>query len=486
MTFADLIDTATGNLLRMKVRTSLTITGVIIAVSTLVTMLSFGAGNEAYIAEQFEKLGLLHTMQAFPKPNEQADSLRNPVLDAAAIQRIAQLPGVRVVFPFDAFAASATCQDSQFSTRAQAVSRQALETKWFSQLSAGASFSSDSAREALVTPRFLDSAGVTEPDSIVGKSVVLSVKLSSVDSGIAQVFPPERDYVRQRIDEIRFDSIRSRGYLESVARTEMNNAMARFMDGLLQHRRLVQETLTITGVLAGGGPYVRNLSPVLVTAATASRMRGGLTLDDPAALMGMLTSGSLFPEEGKQGFQQFSRVTIDVEPTANQEMLADSIEALGFRSFSFAEQFREIRQFFVFFDLGLAVIGLIALATASLGIINTMLMSVLERKREIGVLISLGAQEKDIRNLFLTESAMIGLIGSAVGLLVGWGVSRLISTGAQIYMEREGLATIDLFALPLWLVGAALAVGTVVSLVAGFYPATRAARVDPVEALRGD
>jgi len=124
--------------------------------------------------------------------------------------------------------------------------------------------------------------------------------------------------------------------------------------------------------------------------------------------------------------------------------------------------------------------------TASLGIVNTMVMSIIERTREIGVLKSLGAEERDIRLLFLAESGMIGTIGALVGILFGWLITRVASVVAHSIMEREGIPKFELFALPLWLILTAFLFGLLVSLVAGLYPAARAARVDPVEALRNE
>jgi putative ABC transport system permease protein len=132
------------------------------------------------------------------------------------------------------------------------------------------------------------------------------------------------------------------------------------------------------------------------------------------------------------------------------------------------------------------LIGFIALTTASLGIVNTMVMSTLERRREIGVLKSLGADERDIRFLFLAESGMIGVIGAAVGIIFGWLISRVASMVAKMFMAKEGIPQTELFALPFWLILIALSIGIVVSLLAGFYPASRAAKIDPVTALRSD
>ncbi len=487
MTLPDLISTSFGNLARMRLRATLTIAGVVIAVGTFVAMLSFGAGNQLYVSEQFEKLGLLHTMQAFPlSSREAADSVKVRSLDDSAIAELQKIPGVRLVFPFDAMTTSVSFRDTTISIRTQAVSLDVLQTKWFALLSAGEKFTSDAAKKGLVTSRFLREFDVKDPDSVIGKQIVLTVQRSSLDSGIAQLFPPDREYLRERIKEITIDSFRQRDYLTRLLKTEANRTVAKFLEGFTQHRETVRETLTVCGVLRAGGPQERVLSPLFIPVATSEKLSSGFSFDDPSALFATLQSGNLFPVEGTGNGKNFSKVTLDVEPTADQKMIGDSIKALGFRSFSFAEQFEEIKKFFIYFDLGLAIVGLIALVTASLGIINTLVMSVLERRREIGVMKSIGADERDIRNLFLTESGIIGFVGSLLGIALGWGVSRVISFVAQTFMQSEGIDPLELFALPYWLVFAAIALGTSVSLLAGLYPAARAARVDPVEALRGD
>jgi putative ABC transport system permease protein len=115
-----------------------------------------------------------------------------------------------------------------------------------------------------------------------------------------------------------------------------------------------------------------------------------------------------------------------------------------------------------------------------------MVMSITERRREIGILKALGADEREIEFVFLVESGLIGVFGAAAGILVGWAGTRILAAIARAIMAREEMPVFDPFALPLWLVLVALLVGSAVSVVAGLYPASRAARVDPVEALRGE
>ncbi|MFW5701596.1 MAG: ABC transporter permease, partial [Bacteroidota bacterium] len=137
-----------------------------------------------------------------------------------------------------------------------------------------------------------------------------------------------------------------------------------------------------------------------------------------------------------------------------------------------------------FIDGILGAIGIVALIVAALGIINTMVMSILERTREIGVMKAIGGGEGDIRLVFFVEAIIIGLIGGALGLAAGWVITEIANLVINGYLKPDAASSIDMFHFPLWLIFGALGFSMCVSLAAGVYPAYRAARIDPVEALR--
>ena len=487
MTLRDLIVISIGNLRRMKLRTFLTTSGVLIAIAAFVSMLSFGAGNQEIVQGEFNRLGLFSTLQVFPKQRANvSDTTTFPLLDRESLDRLSDIPGVNLVYPYDALTVTIRLGDSTITSKAQALPTAAINTKLFSGLLAGSRFDSNSARQAIISEDVMKKAGFVVPDSAVGQSLIVSVRVSSVDSAIAHIFSDRGETLQSRARNIHIDSLLNPRYRSRVLRNEASEALRRFLNGFMNAQGTVSDTLTICGVRKAERVGRVRIEPIIIPVETAGRFSAGGFGNTPTEIFAAMSSGSLFPQPGDKSGKSFSQVTVDFDPRVMYKSIRDSVEAMGFRTFSFAAEFEELQKVFFYFDLALGAIGLIALITASLGIVNTMIMSISERRREIGVLKSLGADDVDIRGLFLVESGVIGLVGTGGGILFGWVITRIVSAIAQAYMKNQGIPPMDLFSLPVWLLLIALAVGVGVSVVAGFYPASRAARVDPVEALRNE
>ncbi len=487
MNTRDLLSIAIGSLQRMKLRTFLTVSGVIIAIAAFVGMLSFGAGMQQSISKDFDELGLLSTIQVFSSSNGDAsDSTAARILDDETVGRLAQLPGVNLAYPLDAFQVTVSLADTQVNVSAQALSGAAAGTKFYSRLAAGTPFTSDDAREALVTSRLLERLGRVDPDSLVGKPVVVSAEIASLDSGLVHMFRDADPEGARRLMDVFLPGRGDRSEAKEILQAEMTSALQRFLNGYMRANAVVTDTLIVRGVLDDrmGGPW--RIKPLLVPVRTARRLSPGDFGSSPANLFAYLNSGARIELGGEEGSRNYPHVTLNLDSRADPNVVADTLEAMGFRVFSYAREFREMRKFFLFFDMALGVVGFIALVIASLGIVNTLVTSIVERRREIGILKSLGADEGYIRVLFLVESGTIGALGSGIGIVFGWLITRVASVASRIYLNRQGLPDMDLFALPIWLILVGFFFGLGVSIAAGLYPAARAAAVDPVEALRSD
>ena len=487
MTGRDLFEMSVGNLWRVKLRSFLTISGVVIAIGAFVAMLSFAAGNQQRVEEEFSNLGLFTSMQVYPRqPQGEGDTTRAAILTDSVLSELARIEGVNMIYPYESFSVKVTVGDTQITTTAMTLSSRALSTKIFSDLVAGERYSSDSVRQAVVNEQLLEELGVDSGSLLVGKEMVIAVSVSVMDSGLAAVVGDRGSRLRQILGEVELDSLRHDEYRRRVLRRELGSAASRFMEGYLQNQALVADTVEIVGVLERARLRRTRIQPIIVPPVVAHKFDSAGGGGDPTDLIAMLQQGSVPGMSGPYAGEGYSMVTINMDPATNYATLQDTVEALGYRTFSFAQEFDEIRQAFRYFYLALAMIGFVAMFTAALGIINTLVMSITERRREIGLLKSLGADERQISVMYLAESATIGLIGGGLGVLLGWLVSRVASAIAQGIMESEGVDPIELFALPVWLIALAMGFSIVISVLAGSYPAIRAARVDPVEALRGE
>ncbi|UCE24055.1 MAG: ABC transporter permease, partial [Candidatus Zixiibacteriota bacterium] len=315
MTFADLIAISTGNLWRMKLRAFLTISGVVIAIAAFVAMLSFGAGNQKLITEQFNELGLFSTMHVYPPDeDETTDSTAAPVLDQTAIDHLASIPGVNLAYPLESFGISAVIGDTLIATRGQALPGEAVQTKIYSQLLAGSPYSGDSTSEAIVTEDFLEIAGLEDPDSLIGQRLIISVEAAVIDSGVAGVDESIGDRVGDRVRDMSLDSLRSDSYWQRAAREELAGAMMRFVDGYMNHRALISDTLTITGVLKGRSRGRIRIEPVVIPTATAVRFSSAGFIGDPSDCATALSSGGLFQAGLDTTSRVYPRVTLDLDP----------------------------------------------------------------------------------------------------------------------------------------------------------------------------
>jgi len=182
----------------------------------------------------------------------------------------------------------------------------------------------------------------------------------------------------------------------------------------------------------------------------------------------------------------YSMVTVKLSSPRYVESVSEKIEQAGFSTFAMADQLERMNTVFIFIDMFIFAIGMIAIVVASLGIINTMIMSILERYKEIGIIKAVGASNRDVKGIFFFESGVIGFLGGVFGLALGWFASLVINQIINFFAIRQGAQRMAYFNFPWWLCLGAIGFAILVSVIAGIYPTIRASQVDPVVALRHD
>lgn len=194
------------------------------------------------------------------------------------------------------------------------------------------------------------------------------------------------------------------------------------------------------------------------------------------------------PNRRKDGYDQAIVVVNDPDRIIQieQDLLAE-----GFYAFSALSTLRQINIIFAVIQAVFGGIGAISLIVAAIGIANTMVMSIMERTREIGLMKAVGATNRDVMSVFIGEAGAIGLLGGIGGVLFGIGAAKIIDLIAQVYINAQ-LATsgstssdpISIAIIPLWLPIFAILFSIVIGLVSGIYPALRATQLNPVTALK--
>ncbi len=181
---------------------------------------------------------------------------------------------------------------------------------------------------------------------------------------------------------------------------------------------------------------------------------------------------------------EYSTITLLADSGLAVEGLRQRVEALGFQAQTFGDQFRNFEDLLGKMRVALLGLALVALLLACLGIANTMYTAVLERTKEIGVLKALGARRRDVLLIFVAEAAVIGLAGGLVGILIAIGLGRLGNAVVDRITQSVTSNNFDVFRTDFGVVAAGLVLAVLLSTVSGMLPALRAARQDPVRALR--
>jgi putative ABC transport system permease protein len=191
------------------------------------------------------------------------------------------------------------------------------------------------------------------------------------------------------------------------------------------------------------------------------------------------------PQHHEAGFDS---AVVEVDSIDNVKEVNEAIRQTGLSTWNLMEVIEREQLIYLLVLTATTVVAAVSLLVAALGITNTMLMSVLERVREIGIMKAVGARERHVQLIFLVEGGLVGLVGGLLGLLLGWAASYPSDAWVHGLVQRRLSLELhgSIFAFPWWLVVGAPAFACLVTTLAAVYPARLAARVNPITALRHD
>jgi putative ABC transport system permease protein len=456
MKIGDLAELGVRNLRESILRNSLTTLGIGVGIASLVALTSLGVGLQQLVSKRLSRVGLFDTVMVMPKTNlrgfgrpaANASAAReSKPLNDDARQEIEHLPNVIEVYPQIRFVTEVRYNDNPYPAMVAGIPASAREGGAFDEVQ-GSFFSGANADEAIIQIEFAKDLS-DQPSSLIGKDLVLRY-------AERQALPPSSP---------------------APAANNPNGKASAPAEDMASGFSIVPKEwkLRIVGIVesepAAGFGGIGN-GRVLIPLAVAQTLRPAQTNDLRDILRG---------SDAKPGY---ASLTVRAKGPSQVEAIETAIKNMGFTTFSLLDATKNLRLFFVVFDSLLGIFGSLALAVALLGIINTLVMAILERRREIGVLKALGAADSDVRQLFFFEAGVMGLFGGILGVGLGWLIGRAVTIGTNFYLKRQSLPPANVFAVPWWLVLAAIVISIVASLAAGIYPASRASRLDPVEALR--
>ena len=466
MKLPDLTELALRNLRESVLRNSLTTVGISVGVASLVAMLSLGIGLQQMASRRLVKSGLFDTIIVTSRREMRGmsrEEQRNGptpgesrVLDEPARQEIEHLWNVQEAYPDIRFTAELRYEDKPHLAMISALPASAKSNDAFEGMQ-GNFFSSDTAAEVLLQKSFAE--------ELLGKTP----PLGSPDPDISELAKPLLGKELVMLYSQRVNSPSPKPPLRPADATSPDATIGATYSVISREQKLKIVGISDLDVESMRGPVRAKVFLPLHLAESLHVMQG-------VDLREISHAASDQPV--------YSSISVRVKNPAQIQAVEDAIKKMGFTTFSIVDASRGLRQFFGVLYAFLGIFGSLALTVASIGIVNTLVMAILERRREIGIMKAIGASDGDVKKLFFAEAGAMGILGGIVGVVLGWAIGQVINFGVNIYLKSQSVPPEHFWAVPVWLVAFAILFSVLVSLLSGMYPAARAAKLDPVQALR--
>lgn len=456
MNKSDLLRLAIKNFTRRKTRSILTILGVIIGTASIVVMLSLGIGMNVSYQEQLKSMGSLNVITVSPYYYQDygngSGMSKETKLDDKAVAKIGKIEGVQAITPY--LDASLKLVSGKYTMYANIIGidpsvMEAFDFKIGSgrlltgEDTTGLVFGSETPYQ-FYNPKANNRGG--------GRMFFYGMGGGGEDRPA-----PDVDVLNDKL-EMTFDM----SYGERKSAFDMSSE---------QQNRKPPKLYKIKGVGILENAQNENSYSIFMNINYLRKLKNEYTKG--------LSSSERRYQQDTDAYQQ---VKVKVKNMEDVQKVQKAINEMGYGASSLADILNSMEKTSNTMQAVLGGIGAISLLVAALGITNTMIMSIYERTREIGVMKVLGCLLGDIRNMFLIEAGIIGLTGGIAGVLFSYLASYLLNKFAGGFLGGGPSGTISV--IPVWLSVAALGFATLVGLISGFMPARRAMKLSALEAIK--
>lgn len=444
MRFFDLLRMSINNLRRRKLRTGLTVLGVVIGTASIVVMVSLGIGLKEITMEQYASYGSLTKIEVYTNYGwGGSDSDEDSFITDKTMDKFSAIPHVKAVSPCLSTYINMKQGVYESSTRLMGLSRAALE-------------------EIEIGEGSLPDPKANTLELVVGNMVARDFYNSKTGKGFWETGEmPEVDLYNKPF----FVIFQNWGSGNTVQKKYMFPVSGMVKDEKDEYGNSMY------------GEYSYGMyTDIDLLKAQLKR----IYKKDP--IPGQPTN-----KKGKPySYFVYDNAYVYVDDMDNVMEVQNAITDMGYQAYSSMQWLEQAQEQMDMIQAVLGGIGAVSLFVAAIGIANTMMMSIYERTKEIGVLKVLGCALGDIRSMFLMEAGFIGFLGGTAGLALSYGVSRLVNKFLGSGLMGMGGSGGDISRIPLWLSGAAVVFAIIIGMLAGLFPALRAMKLSPLAAIRNE
>ena len=433
MTRRDLFSLSLGNLLRRRTRTILAIVGVVVGTAAIVVMLSIGFGLSYGYEEEIASYGNLHTIEVYNYGGGGPDAV---ALDDRAVEKIKNIEGVGAATPIMSEYLTIGIGHMKAETSIMGIDPEVME-KFGYEVEQG---------------RLLNASDSGQYRLVFGKNVP------------QWFYNPKQSYGGGNNSEAQVDVITTDMIITGDWAWGTNDANM----GEYKYEDYKAEGI---GLLANENDE--------------TSYNVYMPIDSLKKLKEAINKSQNQKPQQSTSYQQ---VMVYVDDIKDVGSICDIIKNdYGFSTYSLNDWLESAKETAKMIEGVLGGIGAVSLLVAAIGIANTMVMSVYERTKEIGIMKVIGASVRDIKKMFLIEAGMIGFAGGVIGLILSYGLSILMNTALlSVLSSIIGTASSKVSVIPVWVALGALGFATVIGVISGYSPAKRATKLSALEGLKND